>query len=342
MALVPDHKRKPEDNQGALTVKKPRNELSALPPGVHRTSSLLAPSMLLSGHKGEVFSVKFNPSGSALASASFDKDILLWNVQGDCENYMVLRGHGGAVLEVHWSSSGDEIISCSADKTIHIWDSHTGKRVKKLREHTQLVNSVCPARRGNQLISGSDDCTARIWDSRVRKSTCVLPAKVPVTAVAFGQSTEQVYTGGLDNDVRVWDLRKNSVIFSLRGHTDTVTGMRLSPDGSYLLTNAMDNSVRIWDIRPYAPFQRCVKIFQGVQHNFEKNLLRCSWSADGSKISAGSADRFVYIWDTTSRNLLYKLPGHHGSVNEVDFHPSEPIIASASSDKSIFLGELSV
>jgi WD40 repeat protein len=28
------------------------------------------------------------------------------------------------------------------------------------------------------------------------------------------------------------------------GHTDTVTGMALSPDGSFVLTNAMDNTVR--------------------------------------------------------------------------------------------------
>ena len=50
-----------------------------------------------------------------------------------------------------------------------------------------------------------------------------------------------------------------------------------------------------------------------------------AWAPDGSKITAGSGDRFVYIWDTTSRHILYKLPGHTGSVNEVDFHPLEPI-----------------
>ena len=36
-------------------------------------------------------------------------------------------------------------------------------------------------------------------------------------------------------------------------------------------------------------------------------------------------DRFVYVWDTTTRRILYKLPGHAGSVNDVDFHPEEPI-----------------
>lgn len=35
--------------------------------------------------------------------------------------------------------------------------------------------------------------------------------------------------------------------------------------------------------------------------------------------------RFVYVWDTQSRRILYKLPGHDGSVNDVDFHPKEPI-----------------
>jgi hypothetical protein len=52
---------------------------------------------------------------------------------------------------------------------------------------------------------------------------------------------------------------------------------------------------------------RCVKILTGHQHNFEKNLLRCNWSPDGSKVTSGSADRMVYIWDTTSRRILYKV-----------------------------------
>lgn len=40
--------------------------------------------------------------------------------------------------------------------------------------------------------------------------------------------------------------------------------------------------------------------------------------------------RFVYVWDTTSRRILYKLPGHAGSINEVAFHPDEPISKSTS------------
>lgn len=48
----------------------------------------------------------------------------------------------------------------------------------------------------------------------------------------------------------------------------------------------------------------------------------------------------MYVWDTTTRQILYRLHGHSGCVNEVDFHPTEPIIGSCASDKKIFLGEI--
>ena len=46
-----------------------------------------------------------------------------------------------------------------------------------------------------------------------------------------------------------------------------------------------DNTLRIWDMRPFAPANRCMKIFSGHQHSFEKNLLKCAWSPDASQVS---------------------------------------------------------
>ena len=37
--------------------------------------------MLLTGHADAVLGCKFNPEGTAVASASHDKHIFLWNVQ---------------------------------------------------------------------------------------------------------------------------------------------------------------------------------------------------------------------------------------------------------------------
>lgn len=340
----------PGNNSLALAAPRPGMELANVqqhpnqalgPGGKQRTSSLDAPIMLLTGHQSAIYCMKFNPAGTVIASGSHDKDIFLWYVHGECKNFMVLRGHKNAILDLQWTTDGTQIISASPDKTLRVWDVETGKQVKKMAEHSSFVNSCCPARKWPPLVvSGSDDGTAKLWDLRQRGAIQTLPDKYQITAVSFSEAADKVFTGGLDNDVKWWDLRKNEVTEYLKGHQDMITGMQLSPDGSYLLTNAMDNELKIWDLRPYAPENRNIKTLTGHQHNFEKNLLKCSWSPDNRKVTAGSADRMVYIWDTTSRRILYKLPGHNGSVNETAFHPTEPIIGSCGSDKQIYLGEL--
>eukprot|EP01121_Diplochlamys_sp_Union-15-3_P010109 TRINITY_DN2808_c0_g1_i1.p1 TRINITY_DN2808_c0_g1~~TRINITY_DN2808_c0_g1_i1.p1 ORF type:complete len:189 (-),score=22.97 TRINITY_DN2808_c0_g1_i1:30-596(-) len=180
-----------------------------------------------------------------------------------------------------------------------------------------------------------------MWDTRQKKSVHKIPHNFPVTAVQFVPDKNHVYTGGLDNEIKCWDIRNNETVLTLVGHTDTITGLKIGPKGSYILSNSIDNSLKVWDIRPYAPEARCFKVFLGATHDSEKNLLKCDWAPDGSMVTAGSSDRFVYIWDTTTRKIIYKLPGHKGSVNECVFHPKEPIIGSCSGDKTIFLGEIS-
>ena len=85
---------------------------------------------------------------------------------------------------------------------------------------------------------------------------------------------------------------------------------------------------------------RLVKSLVGVTHNFEKNLLRCSWNHNDTLVSSGSADRMVSVWNVETGNMLHRLGGHHGSVNETAFHPQRDILASGSSDKTIYIGEL--
>jgi len=296
----------------------------------------------LEGHQAELHAVKFSPDGQSLASVGTDKQILLWEVFGDCNNYDVLKGHKNAILELCWSQDSESLFTASADKTGAQFDVNKAKIVKRMGEHTSYVSSITSAKNNLQTCATcSDDGTAKIWDTRVKASSLTLPHSYPLTAVCFDNKAENVFTGGIDNLVHCWDVRKpNTEVFRLLGHSDTITCLRLDPYGSYLLSNSMDKDLRVWDIRPYAPVQRCVKIFNGAQHNFEQNLIKCNWSSDGSLIGAGSSDRMVYIWDTTNRQIKYKLPGHQGTVNEVCFHPKEPIIASCGADAKIYLGEI--
>jgi Prp8 binding protein len=306
-----------------------------------RTSQLDAPTMLLTGHQGHVYSSKFNPTGSMLASGSHEKLIYLWNVYGECENHTVMKGHAGAVLEVNWSRDGDRLFSASSDHTGAVYDVELGERVKRFRGHTSFVNSIVSTRRGPLVVAtGSDDCTAKLWDVRKKRETQTLKGDYQVCSVALSDDGTQLFTGGIENSIKCWDIRKGEVLYAMEGHRNTVTGLSLSPDGNYLLSNGMDHTLRVWDVRPYVSGTRQTGVYEGATHDFQLHMLRCSWSPDGEMITAGSSDSFVNIWDVQSKRTLYKLPGHKGAVNEVNFHPKEPIIVSCGADRKIFLGEI--
>lgn len=339
IAFQPPKKPRTEGEQSMVVAQKKSGEL--ILSGVNRTSALMAPTMLLSGHADAIFTAKFNHDGSKLASGGKDQVVFIWDTYGECQNTMVLKGHTNAILELAWSRDSEQLYTASADKSAAAWDTETGERIKKFRGHDSYVNAVCPARRGDPLVvTGSDDSSVLLWDMRVRRPAAKLSGDYQVTCVALSDDSTEVFLGGIDNDIKCWDARKNRVNYVLKGHKNTVTGIKLSPDGTHLLSNSMDNTLRTWDVRPFVNGARAVDLFEGHQHDFQQNLLRCAWSGDGTRVTAGSADRFVYVWDVATKRILYKLSGHNGSVNEVDFHPKEPVILSASSDKKIFLGEI--
>jgi len=299
---------------------------------------------------------------------------------GEWASCALMRGHRNAVLEVAWFGDGARLASAGADGSVRLWDCGAGAQLRRLGRGVRGAVNCCAAHGAQLLAAGGDDGVVRVWDGRQRRPAHVLggganagatagagagagartPA-LPVAAVAWSLAGDQLFAGGVAEAIDGWDLRRGAVSTRLQGHTDTVTGLALSPGGDggdgggggggggsgdggrSLLSNSMDGSLRIWDARPFVPEgqDRCLKALAGHSHSrAERALLRCAWSSDGSRATAGSADRTVYVWCARTRDLLYALPGHRGVVHESVFHPREPVVASCSSDRTIYLGEL--
>jgi len=110
-----------------------------------RTSSLPYPTLCLTGHSGSVYALAYSPQ--ALATASFDKTILLWNhhhMQEELEpycNYNTLRGHKNAVLDVHWCGQ-ERLVSCGADKVGRNDDILDKTRTHSLTAHLYRLSNT--------------------------------------------------------------------------------------------------------------------------------------------------------------------------------------------------------
>ena len=64
--------------------------------------------------------------------------------------------------------------------------------------------------------------------------------KYPLTAVVMNPKGDKVYIGGIDNQIKEYCLKQQQITNTMYGHTDTITSVSLSEDGSYLLSNSID------------------------------------------------------------------------------------------------------
>ncbi|KAL3767481.1 hypothetical protein ACHAW5_006210 [Stephanodiscus triporus] len=301
------HDDRSESNEVALYAPPLEDDIYLQQNDNIRTSSLAEPTMKLSGHKGSVYCLAYDPQGEVLCSGSFDSTCLLWKAGGKCENLNMLSGHKNAILDVCFTNDSEKIITASADYNLGVYDVISGERIKRFMGHSGIVNAVDVSSEGSAslAVSASDDCTCRLWDTRVRGETGRFEDKYQLTSVAYANDGNTVYTGGIDNCITAWDVRQMHKLMTMKGHTDTITCLALNRKGTHLLSNSMDGTLRSWDVRPFiddasGKKKRHDKTFVGGTHNAEKGLLNCAWSADGTMVTGGSADRIVRIWDEFS------------------------------------------
>ena len=92
------------------------------------------------------------------------------------------------------------------------------------------------------------------------------------------------------------------------GHTDRVTSVAFSPDGSKVLTGSADETVRLWEVESGSELHR----FAG-----HTAIYSAAFSPDGSRIVTGSIDGRVSLWEIESGSELCRLEGYRDLVDDV-------------------------
>lgn len=115
------------------------------------------------GHQSDVNSVKFHPSGDAIATGSDDSTCRLFDMRADKEiaifsKESIIFG----VNSVDFSVSGRLLFAGYNDYTVNIWDTLKSERVCLLYGHENKVSCVQVSPDGTALSTGSWDYTIRV------------------------------------------------------------------------------------------------------------------------------------------------------------------------------------
>ena len=169
-----------------------------------------------------------------LASASADKTARVWRVS-DGELVATLAGHRGGVSDCAWSAGSDYLATASDDKTLGLWDARSGTLLRQLTGHTAYVFCCNFNAHSNQLVRRNSAAQQPRGFGRAP----------PVRCVALTPRARQV-SGSFDETVRLWEVRSGRCIAVLPAHSDPVTAVAFSHDGTLVVSASYDGALRFY------------------------------------------------------------------------------------------------
>jgi WD40 repeat protein len=275
------------------------------------------------GHTGPVWAVTAAADGTRAASASEDHSVKLWDLASGRVLDTLATGSAPA-LSVAFDARAGAVMAGTGAGTVYIWDGvpnifpKLGSAVRSVvftddglmlaglekgsigeltgtlgefklsRAHDGAVTSL--SMRGTHLLSASADKGLTEWEvfpkALQQHSTRKLPS--PARAALWSPDGAVMFVALEDGTVRSFDPARKA-LQTLKGHTDAVVCLAMSPDGKLLASGSRDKSARVWST--------ATGELLATLNGHEKTVTSVAFTLDGKQLITGSADGTLKLWD---------------------------------------------
>lgn len=183
-----------------------------------------------------------------------------------------------------------------------------------------------------------------------------------IRAIAIHPSSSLMASASYDRSIHLWSLPDGKLIHTLEGHTGRLLAIAISPDGTLLASGGYDRQMRLWSLPDgelLHTLPRQPDIIQALAFSPQKPILASAtgttlqlWAtqsgslmhslpvrvgsirsmafhADGRTLALGSLNGTVELWNSASRQPIWRNTHQLEGMTLVDFSPDGSMLIQA-------------
>ncbi len=221
---------------------------------IDAAGKVAAPTLV--GHNQAAYAVAWSPDGKTVISGDEQARILMWDSKSGklLKEFSRVKGHTRGIQSISFAADGKSFVSVGKDDAICLWAINGANPLWKVVGEPANFYGAQFSTSGS-IITGTQAEGVRYYSTKTgaKALTLTLPGGQGANGFVMNSAGTFGATAGRDSNVMLWDLKKKARVQTLKGHSDIVVGMAMSPNSRLLASSSVDSKVIVWDIKTYKP-----------------------------------------------------------------------------------------
>ena len=272
-----------------------------------------------------------------IVAVGLDNKLYTWNAKHSEVSFISdLSGYDNNYYSsLAYNNDGTYLISCDNEGNIYIINTYKSKNVRIYEDLSNgRICTVAPMNLNPNIFSvGCKDLIIKTIDLRLKNNPILkyIGHSKEVCGMKWSLDDKRLASGGDDNKLFIWDIRKEESEKKLNSHTSAIKALDWSTyKFGYLLSGGgtQDMTLKLWNINTMSLIdsintssQVCNIAFSKISHEFIT--------------THGFKNNYIHVWDSKKLDIKATLKGHKQRVVYMALGPDSRKIVTGAGDETI-------
>ncbi|XP_068178405.1 cilia- and flagella-associated protein 52 [Antennarius striatus] len=243
---------------------------------------------------------------------------------------LISTSHTDAVKDIDIAFGSSEIFATCSGEDIRVWC--IGRHTELLRITVPNVTCNCLhiMADGHGILSAWSDKKIQMFAPESGRPMLVIEDahRMSVTAITGTRSCKRIISGSGEGQVHFWELHPGGhrLLKATRGHTATITCIKIKSDDKECVSASCDGTCIIWDLKQFVSLQTL---------NANTQVWTVCYHPEEYHIITSGNDRKITYWGVYDSSTIRKLEASQSGSNSVDISQDGKHFVTGGDDKQL-------